>query len=519
MSINSRRAGAASAMGTCLSAADAAGVGGDTGGSSRPVAAASRAASRAGGRGAGGGSSSTGNPNNDEEEEEGGEGGPESRAARSVLLSGVQRWCLDVSEWELSADQWDGLLGLLPNTESARVRAFLRENDRKLALGSRLLQRAVVSKVFGLEFHEIDIRRTSESKPFFAGVVKAVDDGSVSPLLKNWNFNVSHHGKYVAIASEPACLCGVDVVDTNRRANEQGPAEDYLQYFIGHFTNDEWTTIKSPADDMEKLRRFYLHWGLKEAYVKAIGQGLGYDLRRVSFLPGDWVYCWFSLEEKQRRSRRCPCPRSLAVLDPANPGGQQVGDCGAGDGTDSGADADIGGDCGRGGARGGGTGGIGGVDRSCEGDGKVHSAEDKDIEAEKVWAHRRNKDDVPACEDRASSGADAGAAEGGGGASWGQDHFGCTCEMGVVTVKVDNVLRPDWSFKVFFLPDGYAACVARGPPSACSPSGQEAGVISDAHASERGQSLPQLRFRKVRLKEIVPPAAAARLFGEGLSQL
>lgn len=24
--------------------------------------------------------------------------------------------------------------------------------------------------------------------------------------LQNWNFNVSHHGKYVAIASEPVCL-------------------------------------------------------------------------------------------------------------------------------------------------------------------------------------------------------------------------------------------------------------------------------------------------------------------------
>lgn len=37
-------------------------------------------------------------------------------------------------------------MGLLPEVESKRVRAFLRENDRKLALGSRLLQRAVVSK-------------------------------------------------------------------------------------------------------------------------------------------------------------------------------------------------------------------------------------------------------------------------------------------------------------------------------------------------------------------------------------
>lgn len=38
--------------------------------------------------------------------------------------------------------------------------------------------------------------------------------------------------------------CGVDLVDTKRRANEPGPAEDYLRYFTEHFTDTEWETIK-----------------------------------------------------------------------------------------------------------------------------------------------------------------------------------------------------------------------------------------------------------------------------------
>lgn len=46
-----------------------------------------------------------------------------------------------------------------------------------------------------------------------------------------------------------------------------------------------------PVEDKDKLRRFYLNWGLKEAYVKAIGQGLGYDLQRVSFVNGTWLDC------------------------------------------------------------------------------------------------------------------------------------------------------------------------------------------------------------------------------------
>lgn len=45
-----------------------------------------------------------------------------------------------------------------------------------------------------------------QKKPYFAGIAAALSDSSRSSRLANWNFNVSHHGKYVAIASEPVCL-------------------------------------------------------------------------------------------------------------------------------------------------------------------------------------------------------------------------------------------------------------------------------------------------------------------------
>lgn len=36
----------------------------------------------------------------------------------------------------------------------------------------------------------------------------------------------------------------MDIVDTNGRAEDKGPAKDYLRYFADHFTDDEWETIK-----------------------------------------------------------------------------------------------------------------------------------------------------------------------------------------------------------------------------------------------------------------------------------
>lgn len=121
-------------------------------------------------------------------------------------------------------------------------------------------------------------------------------------------------------------------------------------------------------------------------------------------------------------------------------------------------------------------------------------------------------------------------------------------------VEVDNVPRKDWSFHVFPLENGYAACVARGPPSACSASGQAVGVVNDprvgsvegaegavmdhgnihegegsagsqqleeAMASamqgamrremERGLALPQIEFEAVRLVDILRGVGAATL--------
>lgn len=162
---------------------------------------------------------------------------------------------------------------------------------------------------------------------------------------------------------------------------------------------------RRPADDRNKLRRFYLHWGLKEAYVKAIGQGLGYELRRISFVAGDWVDCCITqhrqpqqlghsssptssgkfsgteenngessvddpLQANQRRRQRhrCSCPRSLAAVAAATRL-QANGSSGTGSVDDGGADA------------------------------------------------------------------------AGGGSSWGQeDRLGCECEMGLVTVEVSPSL-------------------------------------------------------------------------------
>lgn len=84
---------------------------------------------------------------------------------------------------------------------------------------------------------------------------------------------------------------------------------------------------------------------------------------------------------------------------------------------------------------------------------------------------------------------------------------------------MDGLPRSDWSFRIFPLPDGYAACVARGPPSACSTSGREAGIITDPDMTglelAEGFDLPQIMFESVRLRDIIPAEAWKELVALG----
>ncbi|XP_027934592.1 L-aminoadipate-semialdehyde dehydrogenase-phosphopantetheinyl transferase-like isoform X2 [Vigna unguiculata] len=104
----------------------------------------------------------------------------------------------------------------------------------------------------------------------------------------NFNFNVSHHGDYVAIASEPVCLVGVDIVsyDVPQRETITG----FIQLFSSYFSCLEWNNIVSAGtSDDDVLIEFYRYWSLKEAYVKAIGSGLTEGLNEVEFSHTSWT--------------------------------------------------------------------------------------------------------------------------------------------------------------------------------------------------------------------------------------
>lgn len=60
-------------------------------------------------------------------------------------------------------------------------------------------------------------------------------------------------------------------------------AAEFFSDMQNCFTPKEWSVIYRGQSDVERSKRFFLFWCLKESYIKAVGIGLGFELQRAEF--------------------------------------------------------------------------------------------------------------------------------------------------------------------------------------------------------------------------------------------
>lgn len=179
--------------------------------------------------------------------------------------------------------------------------------DRKLALGSQLLQRFVIAKVYS-------DGKPSDKMPTLASISIIRDAESGRPSYhvpsshegQEWvlrDYNVSHHNpkstsasasdpclvilvaRVTAATSAPSLLrIGVDLVPTAHSRGTSSPAS-FLESFrdVGVFTAREIKNIFSPSNEEDKVKLLFLNWAMKEAYCKAVGTGLVTNLLAIDF--------------------------------------------------------------------------------------------------------------------------------------------------------------------------------------------------------------------------------------------
>lgn len=215
--------------------------------------------------------------------------------ASVTINRAVIRWLVDVDQlWPQTSSSatrpltvyWapdeavQTALNRLPQDEKAKVLRFHFTSDAKMSLASCLLKRKAITQICEVPWHEANVTLDNNKKPYF------VPGGEKTG--KTVALNVSHHGGLVAVAACPgsATKLGIDIVSMSQ-ANIATVArqgfETWVRTFEAVFSDRELNDIvhfvppescDPQAEIATKLRHFYLHWAMKEAYVKMTGEGL-----------------------------------------------------------------------------------------------------------------------------------------------------------------------------------------------------------------------------------------------------
>lgn len=153
---------------------------------------------------------------------------------------------------------------LLSNEEKFRANRFKFEVDKIKYIACRGALRVLLSKYLVQEAEKIEILYLKNGKPNHNS---------------NLEFNVSHSGDWAVIGFTLDNILGIDIEYINREI-------EYVDIASKFFSAEE-AYIVINAENNKMPLYFYNCWTRKEAFIKAIGDGLSFPLNkfRVSINP------------------------------------------------------------------------------------------------------------------------------------------------------------------------------------------------------------------------------------------
>jgi 4'-phosphopantetheinyl transferase len=169
--------------------------------------------------------------------------------------------------WTADCDVIDDkpMWGLLDADEANRAKRFREPLDSRRYVVSHAVLRSILSKYLNEKPESIEYERGLHGKPGIAG-------GS-------WlRFNMSHSNGMAAYAITSECDVGIDLQYTR-----DIPFMELSRSVLS--TNEDAYLRSVPIE--ERLNVFYMFWTRKEAYIKAIGEGLYMQLSDVDVSSND----------------------------------------------------------------------------------------------------------------------------------------------------------------------------------------------------------------------------------------
>ena len=176
-----------------------------------------------------------------------------------------------VARPDVGADAVSASAKLLSNEERERAARFAFEPDRRRYIVTRALLRQLLAARLGIPPEAVELAAGARGKPALAGQLAA------SAL----RFNVSHCQDVAVYAFASGREVGIDV----EAVRELPDADDVAARW---FSPREYAAYRALAPE-ERPLGFFQCWTRKEAFIKALGDGLYHPLDRfdVTLAPGE----------------------------------------------------------------------------------------------------------------------------------------------------------------------------------------------------------------------------------------
>jgi 4'-phosphopantetheinyl transferase len=151
----------------------------------------------------------------------------------------------------------------LRESERARADRFLVPHARHAFVATRAAVRILLGRALGIASGEVEIAIAAGGKPMLTG-----------PAAARLSFNLSHSGTVAMVALADGRPIGVDVECVRAEVN-------FLDLSHRHFPPAEHDAL-ARAGAAEARRAFFQAWARREAFLKAMGVGLGVPLDAIT---------------------------------------------------------------------------------------------------------------------------------------------------------------------------------------------------------------------------------------------
>jgi len=162
-------------------------------------------------------------------------------------------------------------LALLADDERDRAARYSLERERRRFVVARATLRRLLGERLGVSPRSIALTQGAHGKPALAAPFSA----------SGLRFNVSHSDGLAAYAFSPRGEVGVDI----EAVRAMPDADPIARRFFSERECRDYFSL-APA---ERCRAFFRCWTRKEAFIKALGDGLSHPLAAfdVSLAPGE----------------------------------------------------------------------------------------------------------------------------------------------------------------------------------------------------------------------------------------